>query len=126
LGWQQLVKASLEQCQRSFGVECRDWIEAHGAQRRDVTGGDGDGGEHGSDAGEGGEIVGPDTVKQASHVAKLREILGYKLICLSDLFQSGGSAPGCNMSCRDRLQNAAFPIAATQPSFEHIQEPIHP
>jgi hypothetical protein len=54
-------------CQRSFGVECRDWIEAHGAQRRDVTGGERDGGEHGGYAGEGGEIVGRDTVKQASH-----------------------------------------------------------
>jgi hypothetical protein len=42
-------------------------IEAHGAQRWDVTGGDGDGGEHGGDAGEGGEIVGRDTVKQAGH-----------------------------------------------------------
>jgi hypothetical protein len=67
LGWQQLVKTSLEQCQRSFGVECSDRIEAHGAQRRDVTGGDGDGGEHGGDAGEGGEIVGRDAVKQAGH-----------------------------------------------------------
>jgi hypothetical protein len=48
-------------------VECSDRIEAHGAQRRDVTGGDGDGGEHGGYAGEGGEIVGRDTVKQAGH-----------------------------------------------------------
>jgi hypothetical protein len=67
LGWQQLVKKSLEQCQRSFGVECSDRIEAHGAQRRDVTGGDGDGGEHDGDAGEGRQIVGRDTVKQAGH-----------------------------------------------------------
>ena len=67
MGWQRLVKTSPEQCQKSFGVECRDWVEAHGAQRRDVTGGDGDGGEHGGYAGEGGEIVGRDTVKQAGH-----------------------------------------------------------
>ena len=67
MGWKQLVKTSLEQCQRSIGVECSDRIEAHGAQRRDVTGGDGDGGEHDSYAGEGGEIVGRDTVKQAGH-----------------------------------------------------------
>src|ERR1700743_3742427 len=66
-GWQQLVKVSLELCQGSFGVECRDWIEAHGAQRRDVTGGKRDGGEHGGYAGEGREIVGRDTVKHASH-----------------------------------------------------------
>jgi hypothetical protein len=60
-------KDNLEQCQRSFGVECSDRIEAHGAQRRDVTCGHGDGGEHGGYAGEGGEIVGRDTVKQAGH-----------------------------------------------------------
>src|SRR6202167_3740983 len=67
IGMQQLVKTSLEQCQRSFGMECSDRIEAHSAQRRDVTGSDGDGGEHGGYAGEGGEIVGRDTVKQAGH-----------------------------------------------------------
>jgi hypothetical protein len=65
LGWKQLVKTSLEQCPRSFGVECSDRIEAHGAQRRDGAGGDG--GEHGGYAGEGGEVVRRDTVKQASH-----------------------------------------------------------
>ena len=48
-------------------MECRDRIEAHGAQRRDVAGGDGDGGEHDGYAGEGGEIVGRDAVKQAGH-----------------------------------------------------------
>jgi len=67
LGWKQLVKTSLEQCQRSIGVECSDRIEAHGAHRRDVTRGDGDSGEHGRDAGEGGVVVGRDTVKQAGH-----------------------------------------------------------
>jgi hypothetical protein len=36
-----------------FGVEYGDWIEAHGAERRDVAGGDGDGGEHNGDANEG-------------------------------------------------------------------------
>ena len=61
------LRTSLEQCQRSFGVECSDRIEAHGAQPRDVTGGDGDGGEHGGYTGECGEIVGRDTVKQAGH-----------------------------------------------------------
>jgi hypothetical protein len=58
---------NIEQCQRSFGVKRGDRIEAHGAQRRDVTRGDGDGGEHGGDACEGGEVVGRDTVKQAGH-----------------------------------------------------------
>ena len=66
-GWQQLVRTSLDDCQRSFGVECCDRIEAHGAERRDVTGGDGDGGEHNGYSGEGGKIVGRDTVKQAGH-----------------------------------------------------------
>ena len=46
MGWQQLVKTSLEHCQRSFGVECSDRIEPHGAQRRDVAGGERDGGKH--------------------------------------------------------------------------------
>jgi hypothetical protein len=30
---------------KSFGAECSDWIEAHGAQRRDVAGGERDGGK---------------------------------------------------------------------------------
>ena len=36
-------------------MECGDGVEAHGAQRRDVAGGDGDGGEHGGYAGEDGK-----------------------------------------------------------------------
>ncbi len=48
-------------------MECSDRVEAHGAQRWHVTGGDGDGGKHGGYAGEGGEVVGRDTVKQAGH-----------------------------------------------------------
>jgi hypothetical protein len=56
-----------EQCQRSPGLECSDGIEPHSAYRRDVTGGDGDGGEHGGHAGEDGQIVGRDTVEQAGH-----------------------------------------------------------
>ena len=42
------------QRQRSSGVERSDGIEPHGAQCRDATGGDGDGGEHCSDAAENG------------------------------------------------------------------------
>lgn len=37
-----------------FRVERSDWIDSHGAQRRDVTGGDGDGGEDGGYASERG------------------------------------------------------------------------
>ena len=48
-------------------MECSDRVEAHGAQRWHVTGGDGDGGKHGGNAGEGAEVVGRDTVKQAGH-----------------------------------------------------------
>ena len=51
-------ETNLEQRQKSFGVKRSDWIETHGAQRREVTRRDGDGSEHGGDAGEGGEIVG--------------------------------------------------------------------
>ena len=36
-------------------MECGDRIEEHCAQRRDVAGGDGDGGEHGGYAGEDGK-----------------------------------------------------------------------
>jgi hypothetical protein len=39
---------------KSVGVECRDWIEAHGAQRRDIAGGECDRGQYKGDAGEGG------------------------------------------------------------------------
>jgi hypothetical protein len=38
----------------SFGVECCDWIEAHGAQRRDIAGGERDSGKYNGDASEGG------------------------------------------------------------------------
>ena len=49
---------------RLFEVECCDGIEAHGTQRRDIAGGDGEGGY----VGERGKIVGRDTVEQAGHV----------------------------------------------------------
>ena len=39
---------------KSFGVEYRDWIEAHGAQRRDITGGERDSGKYKGDASERG------------------------------------------------------------------------
>ena len=40
--------------EQSFRVEYSDWIKAHGAQRRDITGCDRDGGQYKSDANEGG------------------------------------------------------------------------
>ena len=52
---------------KSFGMECSHRIDAHGAQCRDVTRGDGDGCEYGGYAGKGGGIVGRDAVKQAGH-----------------------------------------------------------
>ena len=67
LGWPHLRRQVPSNAKKSFRVECSHRVDAHGAQRRDVTGGDGDGGEHGGYAGEGGEILGRDTVKQAGH-----------------------------------------------------------
>lgn len=42
---------------KSFGVKCRDRIEVHGAQCRDVAGGERDTGKYKGDTGEGGQIV---------------------------------------------------------------------
>src|SRR5690242_17287021 len=33
-----LLKANLKSARKSFGVECFDWIDVHGTQRRDITG----------------------------------------------------------------------------------------
>ena len=72
LGWQQRVKTHLNQCQGSFGVECSDRIEAHGAQRRHVTGGDGHGTLHlGSD---GSHEVGAETTAIPN---RLRRVLSF-------------------------------------------------
>jgi hypothetical protein len=71
IGMATTCETSLEHCQRSFGVECSDRIEAHGAQRRDVAGGERDGGKHNGDAREGGEIGRRHAVEQPGH--KMRD-----------------------------------------------------
>jgi hypothetical protein len=38
-GWSLVLKNWECRAKKSFGVEYGDWIEAHGAQRRDITGG---------------------------------------------------------------------------------------
>ena len=45
---------SSSSAKKSFGVEYRDWIEAHGAQRGDITGGERDSSKYKGDASEGG------------------------------------------------------------------------
>jgi hypothetical protein len=51
---------------KSFGVECSDWIEAHGAQRRDTTGCERDSGKYQGDASEGGQIGRRHAVEQTA------------------------------------------------------------
>jgi hypothetical protein len=48
-------------------VEHSDWIDSHGAQRRDIADGECDGGQHDGNSGEGGKIVWRDTVEKTSH-----------------------------------------------------------
>jgi len=50
-----------------FGVERRDWFETHGAQRRDIAGGERDSGKYKGDASEGGQIGRRHAVEKSGH-----------------------------------------------------------
>lgn len=52
---------------RSFGVESLDWVEAHGAQRRDITGGKRDRDKRDGDADERGQIIRRHAIEQSGH-----------------------------------------------------------
>jgi hypothetical protein len=62
---------------KSFGVECSDWIEAHGAQRRDITGGERNSGKYKRDAGEDGQIGRRHAVEQSGHEVRDDERTGH-------------------------------------------------
>jgi hypothetical protein len=62
---------------KSFGVECGDWIKAHGAQRRDIAGGERDSGKYKGDASEGGHIVRRYAVEESGHEVRDDERTGH-------------------------------------------------
>jgi hypothetical protein len=61
----------------SFAVECRDWIEAHGSQRRDITGGERNSRKYEGDASEGEEIGRRHAVEQPGHEVRDDERSGH-------------------------------------------------
>jgi hypothetical protein len=84
---------------KSFGVECSDWIEAHGAQRRDIAGSERDGGKHNCDTGEGGQIVWRYTVEQTGHKVRDDERTGHT--------QPGASGGQTESPAQDDLEDIA-------------------
>ena len=58
-------------------MECSDWIDAHGAQRRDVTCGECDRGKYKGDASERSQIVRRHTVEQPGHEVRDDERAGH-------------------------------------------------
>jgi len=58
-------------------VECRDWIKAHGAQRRNIAGGERDSGEYKSDASEGGQISRRHAEEQSGHEVRNDQRTGH-------------------------------------------------
>jgi hypothetical protein len=67
--------------EKSFGVECGDWIEAHGAQRRDIAGRERDRTKYKGDASEGEQIVGRHAVEQPGHQVRDDERTGHTESC---------------------------------------------
>ena len=57
----------IESAKNLFGVECSHRVEAHGAQRRDIAGGDGDRGKYKRDSSERGQIVRRHAEEQSGH-----------------------------------------------------------
>src|SRR5580704_3893194 len=69
--------SEFEHCQESFGVECSDWIDPHGAQRRDIAGGERNSGKYKGDASEGGQIGRRHAVEQSGHEVRDDESTGH-------------------------------------------------
>jgi hypothetical protein len=57
-------------------VEGIDWIEAHGAERRDIAGGKCDRGKNKRDASKGGQMVRRDAIEQSTHLVRDDERTG--------------------------------------------------
>jgi hypothetical protein len=68
---------SLAQRPKSLGVDCSDWIKAHGAQGRDAAGGERDNGKYKGDAHEGGQIGRRHAVEQSGHEVRDDERTGH-------------------------------------------------
>src|SRR6185437_16703923 len=62
---------------KSFGVECSDRIETHGAHRWDIARGERDSGEYHGDTGEGGQIGRRHAVEQSGHEVRDDERTGH-------------------------------------------------
>lgn len=63
----KLRRQVLSSAKQSFGVECSDSIEAHGARRRDIAGRDRDGGKYKGDPAKVDRSVGRHAVEQFRH-----------------------------------------------------------
>src|SRR5271170_7292067 len=83
----------------SFGVECSDWIEAHGSQRRDIAGGERDSGKYKGDASEGGQIGRRHAVEQSGHEVRDDERTGHT--------QPGASGGQSESPVQDHLEDIA-------------------
>src|SRR5579863_629435 len=84
---------------KSFGVECRDWIEAHGAQRRDIAGGERDSGKYKGDASEGGQIGRRHAEEQSCHEVSDDERTGQA--------QPGAGGGQTESAAQDHLEDIA-------------------
>ena len=80
-------------------MECSDWIEAHGAQRRDIAGGKRDRGQYKGDAGEGGQIGRRHAVEQSGHEVRDDERTGHT--------QSGARGGQTETPAQDHVEDIA-------------------
>src|SRR5882757_10633230 len=94
-----LRRQASSSAKKSFGVECSDWIEAHGAQRRDVAGGERDSGKYKGDASEGGQIRRRHAVEQSGHEVRDDERTGHT--------QPGASGGQTESPAQDHLEDSA-------------------
>ena len=80
-------------------MECSDWIEAQGAQRRDIAGGERDSGKYKGDASEGGQIGTRHAVEQSGHEVRDDERTGHT--------QPGASGGQTESPAQDHLEKIA-------------------
>ena len=80
-------------------MECSDWIEAHGAQRRDIAGGQRDSSKYKGDAGEDGHIGRRHAVEQSGHEVRDDERTGHT--------QPGASGGQTESPAQDHLEDIA-------------------
>src|SRR5271170_2382891 len=93
------TRAFAGSAKESFGVECSDWIEAHGSQRRDIAGGERDSGKYKGDASEGGQIGRRHAIEQSGHEVRDDERAGHT--------QPGASGGQTESPAQDHLEDIA-------------------